>query len=81
MTGLLDPTLKHTDEFRLRQQNVLSGICMFKVSKAKKKKKKKLETCQIYSKLITKTLEQHLVLLLLSLNIFHTFEKINIGWV
>ena len=40
MTGLLDPTLKHTDEFRLRQQNVLSGICMFKVSKAKKKKKK-----------------------------------------
>ena len=39
VTGLLDPTLKCIDHFRLRQQSIPSTICIFKVSK------KTLEQC------------------------------------
>ena len=67
MTGLLDPTLKCIDKFRLRQGSIPSAIYMFKVSK-----KHTRTTCQIYSKLVIKTPQRHLVLLLLTLNIFRT---------
>ena len=65
VTRCLDPTLKYIDNFRIRQQSIPSSIYMFKVSKNR-------TTCQIYSKLTIKTLEQCLVLPLLTLNTFHT---------
>ena len=48
--GLLDPTLKRVDKFRLRQYSILSTIYMFKVSRNR-------IACQIYSKLTIKTPE------------------------
>ena len=65
VTGLLDPTLKSIDKMRLRQLSIPSAIYIFKVSK-----KQTRTTCQIYSKVVIKTSERHLVLLLLTLNIF-----------
>ena len=53
----------------------------------KKRKKKKLQMCQLYSYLKKKTPEQHLLFLLLNLSIFYStviitgFEQINAGWV
>ena len=38
-----------------------------------------MSTRQIYSKLAMKTPEQHVVLLLLTFNIFHTFFTVNIA--
>ena len=43
--------------------------------------KKTIEPCQIYSKLTTKTPEQHLVLLLITLNIFRTLYYCYYCWV
>ena len=65
--GFLDLTLKCIDKFRLRQYSITFTIYMFKVIK-----KHKRATCQIYSKLVIKTLVWHLILLLLTLNILHS---------
>ena len=75
VTGLLDPTLKCIDEFTLRQQNNSSAIYMFKVSK------KNTRTCQMYSKWTIKTPEQCLVLLLLTLKIFHFLFYYWYSWI
>ena len=53
---------------KIRQQKILSDICMFKVGK----KFPTRTTCQIYSKLTLKTSKRCLVHLSLTLNIFRT---------
>ena len=69
VTGLLDLTLKHIDKlFHLAFTCSNSG-------------KKIPETCQLYSKLTTKTPEQCLVLLLLTLNIFHSLFYYYYSWI
>ena len=57
-------------------QRIPSAIYIFKVSK-----KHTRRMCQIYSKLVIKTPEQHLVLLLLTLNIFYILFYCQYCWI
>ena len=57
-------------------QRIPSAIYIFKVSK-----KHTRRMCQIYSKLVIKTPEQHLVLLLLTLNTFSTLFYCQYCWI
>ena len=58
-TSLLNHLNMALDKFRLRQWNIPSTIHMFKISKIHTR-----TMCQIYSKLLLKSPEWHLVLLL-----------------
>ena len=76
VTGLLNPTLKCWDKFRLRQESIPSVQSQQKNTRA---------TCQIYSKSTIKTPERCLVFLwkyfaLYSTVIIAEFEQINAGW-
>ena len=76
VTGLVDLTLKH-DKNQIEAIKYPSDNYMFTVSKKPRTttqhNNKTTARCQIYSKLTIKTPEQHLVFLLLTLNIYHTY--------
>ena len=48
VTGLLDPSLKDIDKFRLRQYSIQCSFNILSVTEQKEKKKKVLEQCVKY---------------------------------